>query len=148
MNFAARIFVGPQVVTGGERAIDVSFQPILFSCGLKRYGALDVVQARDARGRINNLGLVLCLRRGILVLGSCDLRQRKKQAGQQRRKRQEQNERELFGHEADPFAARSGDSIAILRNQLAARNHANQITMRVSDMAARDLHVRNPIMEV
>jgi len=46
----------------------------------------------------------------------------------------------------NPFRARTGKSSAVLRNQLAARNHANQITMRVSDMAAVGLHVRNPIM--
>jgi hypothetical protein len=41
----------------------------------------------------------------------------------------------------DALIVRSGNSIASLRNQLEARNHANQRTMRVSDMAARDLHV-------
>ena len=45
-----------------------------------------------------------------------------------------------------PFVCGTGKNNAILRNQLAARNHANQSTMRVSDMAAGDLHVRNPIM--
>jgi hypothetical protein len=71
------------------------------------------------------------------------LRQRQKQACQER---EEHNERKLLGHQLDPLFAATGKSSATLRNQLAARNHANQITMRVSDMAADGLHVRNPIM--
>jgi hypothetical protein len=140
MNFAARLFVGPQIVTSGQRAIDISFKPILFAARLKRNRALHVVQSRNARRSIDYLGLRL---RGILILRCCVLRRHQNQAGDER---QEQCERELFGHELDPFVVGTGAGIVILRNQLAARNHANQTTMRVSDMADRDLHVRNPIM--
>jgi hypothetical protein len=77
-------------------------------------------------------------------LRCCVLRQPQNQ--DERQERQDACEREPLGHELDPFVLRTGTEIVILRNQLAARNHANQSTMRVSDMAARDLHVRNPIM--
>jgi len=62
--------------------------------------------------------------------------------------RQERSERKSLGHEWDRFRDQTGKNSATLRNQLAARNHANQRTMRVSDMAAIGLHVRNPIMSI
>jgi hypothetical protein len=149
VNFAARIFVGPEVITSGERPIDISLEPILFAGGLKGDGALNVIQARDARWGIGHLCLGLrCVVALILVLGCCVLRQREKQGRNERQKNETRKERELSGHELDPFVVRIGTNIAILRNQLAAKNHANQSTMRVSDMAAQDLHVRNPIMEL
>src|SRR5271154_6345062 len=128
MNFAARILVGPEVVTRGERAIDVRHDPILFAGGLKGDRALNVIQAGDARGWVGDLGL-----RWVLILGCGDLRQSQKQGCVNEQKK---SERELFGHELDTFIVRTGNSTASLRNQLEARNHANQITMRVSDMAA------------
>jgi len=142
MNFAARIFVGPQVVTCGERTIDVRLQPILFACGLKRNRALHVIQACYARGRVNDLRLRLSLRWVlawilVLVLRDGGLRQLQKQAGQER---EEQCERKLLGHQLDTFPVGTGNNCAILRNQLKAKNHANHRTMCVSDMAADDLH--------
>jgi hypothetical protein len=52
MNFAARVSVHPEIVTGGERAIRIGIHPVLIACNLIRNGTLDIVEARDAAGGI------------------------------------------------------------------------------------------------
>ena len=91
VNFATRIFVGPEIVASGQRTIGISFDPIVFTRGLERDGTLYVIQARYASGRIA-LNLLILL---ILVLRHGGVRQRQEPGDRQEH---EQAQPQLSGH--------------------------------------------------
>ena len=52
VNFTARVLVSPEIVSGGQRAIGIGLHPVCVAGHLIRDGSLNVVEPRNAAGRI------------------------------------------------------------------------------------------------